>query len=140
MNKLKIATRLTLLIGSALAGIVLLVAVFLYSERSLLMQERQLGLQQAVETAHGVVAHFHDLAVKGTMPGEEAKQAAMAAIKALRYSGAEYFSSRIFNKRCSCIRSARRLTAQTCLDSRTPAESCFLWKWSSWPKPAARVL
>ena len=73
--KLTIAQRLGLLIASALAGIVLLVAAFLYSERSLLMQERKLGLQQAVETAYGVVQHYHDLAVKGTMTEEEAKQA-----------------------------------------------------------------
>jgi len=91
MNNLKISTRLGWLIASALAGIVLLVAIFLYSERSLLMQERELGLQQAVETAHGVIAHFHDLAVKGTMPEEDAKKAAIAAIKSLRYSGTEYF-------------------------------------------------
>jgi len=89
--KLTIAQRLGLLIASALVGIAALVAVFLYSERLLLMQERQLGLQQAVETAHGVIAHYHDLVVKGTMTESEAKQAAIATIKPLRYSGTEYF-------------------------------------------------
>jgi methyl-accepting chemotaxis protein len=89
--KLTIARRLGLLIASALVGIVLLVAGFLYSERILLMQERQLGLQQAVEAAHGVVAHFHDLAVTGTMSEADAKQAAIATIKSLRYGGTEYF-------------------------------------------------
>ncbi|MDR3367639.1 methyl-accepting chemotaxis protein [Rhodoferax sp.] len=91
LDHLKISTRLGVLIGAALAGIVLLVAAFLYSERSLLLQERELGLQQAVETAYGVIQHYHDLAVKGTMSEEAAKQAAMATIKPLRYSGSEYF-------------------------------------------------
>jgi methyl-accepting chemotaxis protein len=89
--KLTIAKRLWLLVTSALLGIVVLVAVFLFSERTLIMQERQLGVQQAVETAHGLIVHFHDQATKGTMPDEEAKQRAMAAIKGLRYSGNEYF-------------------------------------------------
>jgi len=89
--KLTIAQRLGLLITSALLGILVLVAVFLYTERSLLMQERELGLQQAVDTAHGVIAHFHDLAVKGAMPEDQAKQAAIAAIKSIRYNGDEYF-------------------------------------------------
>ncbi len=89
--KLTIAKRLGLLIASASIGIVVLVAAFLYSERVLLIQERQLGLQQAVQTAHGVLAHYHDLAVKGAMPLEDAKRAAVATIKTLRYGGTEYF-------------------------------------------------
>jgi methyl-accepting chemotaxis protein len=89
--KLTIAQRLGWLIASVLVGIALLVAVFLYTERSLLMQERQLGLQQAVETAHGVISHYHDLATNGKMTQDEAKLAAMVTIKVLRYSGTEYF-------------------------------------------------
>jgi methyl-accepting chemotaxis protein len=89
--KLSIARRLGLLITSALLGIVVLVALFLFSERTMIMDERKLGLQQNVETAHGMIAHFHDLAGKGSMTEEEAKQRAMAAIKTLRYGGSEYF-------------------------------------------------
>jgi methyl-accepting chemotaxis protein len=97
--KLTTSQRLGLLIASALAGIVVLVAVSLYSERSMLMHERELGLQQAVQTAHGVIARYHDLAAKGAMPEEEAKQAAMATIKTLRYSGTEYFFIQDFQQR-----------------------------------------
>jgi methyl-accepting chemotaxis protein len=89
--KLTIAKRLGLLITSALLGIVILVAVFLFSERTMLMEERQLGVQQAVETAHGLIAHFYDQVKKGQLPEEEGKQRAIAAIKGLRYSGTEYF-------------------------------------------------
>jgi methyl-accepting chemotaxis protein len=88
---LTIAKRLGLLIFAALMGIVTLVAVSLISERTMLMEERQLAVQQSVETAHGLIAHYHDLASKGVMPEEEAKQRALAAIKTLRYSGVEYF-------------------------------------------------
>jgi methyl-accepting chemotaxis protein len=48
-------------------------------------------VQQTVEAAHSLIAHFHGLASKGAMPEAEAKQAAQAAIKALRYGGTEYF-------------------------------------------------
>jgi methyl-accepting chemotaxis protein len=44
-----------------------------------------------VETATGLLAHFHDLAVKGTMPEAQAKVAALEALKGLRYSETEYF-------------------------------------------------
>jgi methyl-accepting chemotaxis protein len=80
-----------MLIGICLLGIALLVSVLLTSERTLILQERQLGVQQTVETAHGLVTHFYELAQSGKMSDEVARQAAMAAVRALRYNGSEYF-------------------------------------------------
>jgi methyl-accepting chemotaxis protein len=86
-----IAHKLTLLTAICVLGIALLLTALLVSERALIMKERQLGLQQTVETAHGLVVHFHAQAQAGKIPEAAAKQAAMAALKALRYSGSEYF-------------------------------------------------
>ena len=47
-------------------------------------------MRQVVEVAHGNAVHFQALSSKGTMPDEEARQRAAAAIQALRYSGNEY--------------------------------------------------
>jgi methyl-accepting chemotaxis protein len=90
-SSLTIARKLGLLIASALLGIILLCALFLFSERRLIMEERQNGVKQAVETAHGLVTHFHELVAKGTMPEADAKLGAIAALRNLRYSGNEYF-------------------------------------------------
>ncbi len=90
-SSMSIAKKLGLLIVSALVGIIVLCAMFLFSERRLIMEERQSGVKQAVETAHGLVTHFHSLVAKGTMPEAEAKLGAMAALRNLRYSGNEYF-------------------------------------------------
>ena len=150
--KLTIAQRLGWLIASALAGIALLVAIFLYSERILLMQERQLGLQQAVETAHGVIAHFQDLAVKGTMTEEQAKQSAMAAVRTLRYSGTEYFfiqdyqlkmvmhptSSKLDGKDVSGLKDHNGTLMSVEMDKVAKASgSGFVFYM--WPKPASEV-
>ena len=89
--KLTIARRLSLLIGSALVGMVVLVSLFLFSERTMVMEERKHGLRQAVEAAHGILVYFQDQVSKGQMPEPEAKLRAMAALKGLRYSGNEYF-------------------------------------------------
>ena len=51
LQSISIAQRLGLLIGSSILGIVALSAVFLWSERTLVMEERQLGVRQTVETA-----------------------------------------------------------------------------------------
>ena len=91
LTSLSIAKKLGLLIGSALLGVVVMAAVFLSSERKLILEERQSSVRQTVEVAYGLAAHFHDQVGKGKMSEDEAKQRAIAAIKALRYSGSEYF-------------------------------------------------
>jgi len=89
--QLNIAKKLWLLAGCATLGIVVLTAAFLQSERGLIMSEREAGVRQNVETAHGIVAHFHGLAAKGAMSDDDARRAALETVKALRYSGKEYF-------------------------------------------------
>ncbi|NMM26605.1 MAG: HAMP domain-containing protein [Glaciimonas sp.] len=88
---MSIAKKLGLLTFSAILGIVALTALFLVSERKLIMEERQNNVRQVVETAHGLLTYYHDLATKGTLTEPQAQQQAMAAIKGLRYSSAEYF-------------------------------------------------
>jgi methyl-accepting chemotaxis protein len=83
--------RLGLQTLGAVLGALLVAAILLFSERSLIMSERESAVRQAVETAHGVVAHFHALASQGQLPEGEAKKAALAAVRGLRYSGNEYF-------------------------------------------------
>ncbi|MEJ7688536.1 MAG: methyl-accepting chemotaxis protein [Variovorax sp.] len=90
-RSLSIAKKLGLFTFSALVGIVVLTALFLVSERKLVMEERQASVRQVVESAHGVLVHFHALAAKGTLTDEQAQQQAMQAIRGLRYSGNEYF-------------------------------------------------
>ena len=91
LNKLTVARRLGLLIASAIAGLILLLAYVIVSEQRMLMSERQASVRQNVEIAHGLLVHFHDQAVKGRMSEDEARQRALEAIKALRYNGSEYF-------------------------------------------------
>ncbi|GGI52910.1 methyl-accepting chemotaxis protein [Oxalicibacterium solurbis] len=88
---MSIAKKLGLLIGSALLGIIVITALFLVSERKLILEERQGNVRQTVETAYGILTYYHDLAGKGTLTEQQAQQQAMQTIKGLRYSGTEYF-------------------------------------------------
>ncbi|EGI78543.1 methyl-accepting chemotaxis protein [Hylemonella gracilis] len=88
---MSLGKRLGSLIVSAILGLILLLTFSMVSERSLLLQERKDAVRQATEVAYGLMAHFHDQAVKGQMSMDEAKQRALSAVKALRYSGSEYF-------------------------------------------------
>jgi methyl-accepting chemotaxis protein len=89
--RLSVSRRLVVMVAFAVAAMAILVGILMTSERAMLLRERQDSVRQAVETAHGILVHFHGLAAKGDMPEEEAKKRAMEAIRPLRYSGAEYF-------------------------------------------------
>ena len=91
LHSFTIAKRLALLTMSAVVGLILLAAMFLVSERGLIMEERQNGVRQTVETAHGVLTYYQAAAASGKLPEAEAKQQALAAINSLRYSNNEYF-------------------------------------------------
>ncbi|MDL2358221.1 MAG: cache domain-containing protein, partial [Pseudomonadota bacterium] len=91
LQSLSIAKKLAILIASAVAGVALLTALFLYSERALIMQERKASVQQAVETAYGVLGHFGSQAAAGKLTKEAAQKMALDALRSLRYSGNEYF-------------------------------------------------
>ncbi len=86
-----VGRRLNVLVASALAGLALLLTTVLVSERNLLMQERQAGVRQAVEAAYGVIAHYHAQVGAGTMDTAAAQSAALETLRAMRYSGNEYF-------------------------------------------------
>jgi methyl-accepting chemotaxis protein len=68
-----------------------LFVVALYNERSQLMQDRQEKVRNLVEVAHTSVSHFAQQAREGRMSEDEARQAAIAAIRAMRYDKNEYF-------------------------------------------------
>ncbi|WP_431110799.1 methyl-accepting chemotaxis protein [Variovorax paradoxus] len=88
---LRIGQKLGLFTASAIMGVAALTALFLISERKLILEERQAGVRQVVESAHGLLTHYHGLVAKGTLTEPQAKEQAMQAIRGLRYSGTEYF-------------------------------------------------
>ena len=91
LPSMSIAKKLAILIASAVGGVAILTALFLYSERALIMQERKASVQQAVEATHGLLGHFEQQAAAGKVTRDEAKKMALDAIRGLRFSGTEYF-------------------------------------------------
>ncbi|WP_343820678.1 methyl-accepting chemotaxis protein [Castellaniella daejeonensis] len=85
------AFKFALFTLAAIVGIVVLTMSLLWMERGALLQERQIGARQTVETAYGVIAYYHHQAETGVLPEAQAKQQAMDAIRGMRYSGQEYF-------------------------------------------------
>ena len=91
LSTMRLSRKLFLIIGSALAGIVVLSLVFLVSERRLILGERQISVRQTVEVAHGIVAQAYEEVKAGKWSEAEGQQRALAALRGLRYSKEEYF-------------------------------------------------
>ena len=82
------------LIGVTIGTIVALCVLFgvlLANQRSQLLADRQDKVRNLVEAAYSVVAHFEKQARDGKLPVEDAKKAAIAALRDVRYDKVEYF-------------------------------------------------
>jgi methyl-accepting chemotaxis protein len=91
LSKVTIAGRLW---GVVVVGVVALLVLSWHSRRELearMMEERRAKVRATVETVHGLVKRFGDLAAAGTLPAAAAQKAALDAVKGLRYEKSEYF-------------------------------------------------
>ncbi len=84
-------SKLLLVAGLALAGMLILAVLALTAERSMLLEDRKVKTRHVVETAYGVLQRFHSLQEKGQLTEAQAKQEAIATVKSLRYETSEYF-------------------------------------------------
>ncbi|CDK99224.1 putative chemotaxis methyl-accepting receptor, signalling [Magnetospirillum gryphiswaldense MSR-1 v2] len=84
-------SKILLILGVSLIGMVVLVGLDLSNLRSEMLEGRRLKTQHIVETGTALVEHFIEQANSGLMAEDDAKKAAMAALQALRYGGNEYF-------------------------------------------------
>ncbi|WP_245700935.1 methyl-accepting chemotaxis protein [Sanguibacter gelidistatuariae] len=84
-------TRLVVIVAVSALGMALLAVIASSVARDRIMTERQAATRAVVETAAGIVSFYGDQASSGEMTTTEAQTAAIAAVGALRYAGAEYF-------------------------------------------------
>ncbi|MBP9941707.1 MAG: cache domain-containing protein [Comamonas sp.] len=91
LQHITVTRRLGGLVLLATLSILGLALSLSFSERSLLIQERQNAVRQNVEIAHGLLQQFQAQAAQGVITNEEAQKRALQTISKLRYSGGEYF-------------------------------------------------
>jgi len=86
-----IAQRVLALILLTAVGMMLLTGIRLYQLDSGLVEQKRTELRQLVESAVAIADSYHKRAEAGEISVEEAQQAALSAIGAMRYNGVEYF-------------------------------------------------
>jgi methyl-accepting chemotaxis protein len=84
-------TRLVATILATITALVVLFVGVLYTERSLLLKDREEKVRNLVEVAHGVIAQHEKYVSEGKMPLETAQASALAVLRNMRYDSVEYF-------------------------------------------------
>lgn len=83
--------KLLLVLVIALAGMGVVSVSALYSERNTILEDRKTKTRHLVEVAQGLLGYYEQQEKSGALSGDDARKAAIAAIKGLRYEGKEYF-------------------------------------------------
>jgi len=91
LRRYKILHRLWLLIFIAVLGISVTTVVALIQSKNGLMEEKSAQTRKLVESAHSIVASFHDRATAGEMDMESAKAAALKTVENIRFDGGNYY-------------------------------------------------
>ena len=86
-----IGSKLLAVLFVSVAGMVLVSALSLFSERETQLEERKAKTRSLVEAAHGILGYYADRQSKGELSEEAAKAQALALLRTLRYEGKEYF-------------------------------------------------
>ncbi|HOI52724.1 MAG TPA: methyl-accepting chemotaxis protein, partial [Azonexus sp.] len=91
LAKLRVTTRMHILSGLMLVGLLVLCLISLFEIREGMLHDRQDKTRDLVEVALGIVKHQHQLASSGALTEEQAKQAARDSLRGLRYGENDYF-------------------------------------------------
>ncbi|SMF82679.1 methyl-accepting chemotaxis sensory transducer with Cache sensor [Tistlia consotensis] len=86
-----ITHRVIALIALTAASMIVLAGIRLVDLKHALVEQKRTELRQLVESATSVAEAYHARAEAGEMTKEAAQQAALKAIGAMRYNGADYF-------------------------------------------------
>ena len=83
LQDLKFRSKFLVIVGIALIGIASSSLMALYSLDSQMMDDRRVKVRSAVENAVALVGHYESLARGGAMSGDDAKHAALEALRTI---------------------------------------------------------
>ncbi|VXC48370.1 Methyl-accepting chemotaxis protein McpP [Pseudomonas sp. 8O] len=91
LRSLPISRRLWLILALAILTLILQGAYMLRQIHIDLYAGKSEKTEHVVQSAAGILKHFHSLESAGSLSREEAQKQAMEAVRGLRYDGQEYF-------------------------------------------------
>jgi methyl-accepting chemotaxis protein len=91
LDKLKIGSRLMLIVVGTVISILALGSYSLLEIRQNLMEDRKVKTQHVVDVVETLVAYFHSMEAAGDLTRDQAQAAALSAVEKVRYDEKEYF-------------------------------------------------
>jgi methyl-accepting chemotaxis protein len=91
LSNIPITTRIHLTTLAALMSMIAVAAMAVMGLNSQMRADRISKTQHLVEAAHGLLAHYESEEKAGRLSREAAQQAAIKAVKAIRYGGDKYY-------------------------------------------------
>ncbi|WP_153110393.1 methyl-accepting chemotaxis protein [Propionivibrio limicola] len=91
LNSLRVSTRMQLLVGLTLVGLLVLCFIALLQLKDSMMEDRRDKTKNIIEIGMGVLEHHQKLAQEGKLSEEEAKNAARESLRNLRYGSNDYY-------------------------------------------------
>jgi methyl-accepting chemotaxis protein len=91
IENLRVGQKLTLLVVGSLATVVVITGVFLTLQKGIMLDDRKVKTRNLVESAYGVLEHYHARVETGELSEAEAQLTAMRVIEGMRYNEKDYF-------------------------------------------------
>ena len=91
LRRFTIFQRLAMLVSVVVIGLIFLSVSSLTQQYSSLKHEQYIKTQNLVESAYSIIEHNYELFEQGKLSEQQAKQAALETISALRYDNNNYF-------------------------------------------------
>lgn len=120
LRQFTIFGRLAMLVGVVVLGLAALGVMNLQQQYQALSEQQYEKTKNLVETAHSLVAHYHQAMRQGTLGEDEAKTAALNALKNLRYDENNYFWVNDHYPRMVMHPFKPQLNGQSLRDSKDP--------------------
>lgn len=127
---MSLATRLYILLGSMLLGLVLLGGYSAFELRAHILDEKKLAIQALVDASTGVIQEQYDLFKAGKITEAEAQRLAKDNLRKSRYNnGADYFFIYDFNGVNLMHASKPEREGKSFLDSKDPNGKDYIRQW-----------
>lgn len=91
LASLRVSTRMQLLVGLTLLGLIALCLTALFQLKSSMLEDRKQTTRNLVEVGIGILDYHHKLFAAGKLSEDDAKKAARDSLRALRYGKDDYF-------------------------------------------------
>lgn len=89
-SKISIASRAWMILALFAVGLIANTVLDAYKTRTHMRENYEKGVVQLVESAVGLIKHYHSLYQQGTLSEEDAKQQALTAVSAMRFDNGNY--------------------------------------------------